>query len=137
MKQWSWVIFLLLGLLILIFSAYNAIFIPALDPADRDMGWAWLTTDPEIIEYIKFNFRAQGMWIFVYGWLVITTSVGGFRQGERWAWLGLCSVPMVLLLMLLMMPWTLPVLIIPLISAVGALALTRENLVVENKRENI
>lgn len=137
MKQWSWVIFLLLGLLILIFSAYNAFFIPALDPADPDMGWAWLTTNPEIIEYIKFNFRAQGMWIFVYGWLVIATSVGGFRQGERWSWLGLCSVPMVLLLMLLMMPWTLPVLIIPLFSAVVALALTRENLVVENKRENI
>ena len=127
-KQWSWVIFLLLGLLILVFAWYNAFFIPALDPADPDMGWAWLTTDLEIIEYIKFNFRAQGMWIFVYGLLVIATAVGGFRQGERWAWLGLCSVPLVLCLMLLMMPWTLPVLFLPLMLSIVALVLSRNHL---------
>ena len=127
-KQWSWVIFLLLGLLILVFAWYNAFFIPALDPADPDMGWAWLTTDPEIIEYIKFNFRAQGMWIFAYGLLVIAAAVGGFRQGERWAWLGLCSVPLVLCLMLLMMPWTLPVLFFPLMLSIVALALSRNHL---------
>jgi hypothetical protein len=127
-KQWSWVIFLLLGLLILVFAWYNAFFIPALDPADPDMGWAWLTTDPEIIEYIKFNFRAQGMWIFAYGLLVIAAAVGGFRQGERWAWLGLCSVPLVLCLMLLMMPWTLPVLFLPLMLSIVALALSRNHL---------
>ncbi|MAU01388.1 MAG: hypothetical protein CL608_29970 [Anaerolineaceae bacterium] len=127
-KQWSWVIFLLLGLLILVFAWYNAFFIPALDPDDPDMGWAWLTTDPEIIEYIKFNFRAQGMWIFAYGLLVIAAAVGGFRQGERWAWLGLCSVPLVLCLMLLMMPWTLPVLFLPLMLSIVALALSRNHL---------
>ncbi len=127
-KQWSWVIFLLLGLLILVFAWYNAFFIPALDPADPDMGWPWLTTDPEIIEYIKFNFRAQGMWIFAYGLLVIAAAVGGFRQGERWAWLGLCSVPLVLCLMLLMMPWTLPVLFLPLMLSIVALALSRNHL---------
>jgi hypothetical protein len=127
-KQWSWVIFLLLGLLILVFAWYNAFFIPALDPTDPDMGWAWLTTDPEIIEYIKFNFRAQGMWIFAYGLLVIAAAVGGFRQGERWAWLGLCSVPLVLCLMLLMMPWTLPVLFLPLMLSIVALALSRNHL---------
>jgi len=137
MKQWSWVIFLLLGLLILLFAAYNAIFIPALDPADPNMGWAWLTTDPEIIEYIKFNFRAQGMWIFGYGLLVIATAVGGFRQGERWAWLGLCSVPIILLLMSIMMPWTLPVLIVPLLLALVALVLSRENLVVSTPKETV
>jgi len=127
-KQWSWVIFLLLGLLILVFAWYNAFFIPALDPADPDMGWAWLTTDLEIIEYIKFNFRAQGMWIFAYGLLVIAAAVGGFRQGERWAWLGLCSVPLVLCLMLLMMPWTLPVLFLPLMLSIVALVLSRNHL---------
>jgi hypothetical protein len=127
-KQWSWVIFLLLGLLILVFAWYNAFFIPALDPADPDMGWAWLTTDPEIIEYIKFNFRAQGMWIFAYGLLVIAAAVGGFQQGESWAWLGLCSVPLVLCLMLLMMPWTLPVLFLPLMLSIVALALSRNHL---------
>jgi len=137
MKRWSWFVFLLLGLLILVFAAYNAFFIPAIDPADADMGWAWLTTDPEIIEYIKFNFRAQGMWIFGYALLVIATAVGGFRQGDRWAWLGLCSVPLVLVLMALMMPWTLPVLIVPLLLALAALATSYNQRAIESKREII
>ena len=121
MKQYSWSIFLILGLLILLFAAYNALYIPALDPADPDEGWGWLTTDPEIIEYIKFNFRVQGMWQIGYGLLVLATAVGGLRQQQRWAWWGLWSVPLVLLLMAFMMPWTLPLLIIPLLAAVGAL----------------
>lgn len=135
MKRWSWFVFLLLGLLILVFAAYNAFFIPTIDPADADIGWAWLTTDPEIIEYIKFNFRAQGMWIFGYALLVVATAVGGFRQGDRWAWLGLCSVPLVLVLMSLMMPWTLPVLIIPLLLALAALAASYNQRPSESKRE--
>lgn len=128
MKRWNWIIFLLLGVLIIFFSLYNAVYIPALDPADPDEGWAWLTTNPEIIGYIKFNFRVQGMWQLGYGLLVIATAVGGFRQGERGAWLGLCSAPLVLILMSLMMPWTIPVLIVPLIFAVAALAVSREHL---------
>lgn len=128
MKRWNWIIFLILGVLIILFSIYNAVYIPALDPADPSEGWAWLTTNPEIIDYIKFNFRVQGMWKLGYGLLVMATAVGGFRQGERWAWLGLCSVPSVLIFMSLMMPWTMPVLIVPLLLAVAALAATRGHL---------
>ncbi len=125
MKQHAWLIFLALGLLILLFAAYNAFYIPALDPVDPDQGWAWLTRDPEIIAYIKFYFQVQGMWQFGYGLLVVATAVGGLRQNQKWAWIGLWSVPLVLLLMLTMMPWTLPVLIVPLLAAVGILILIR------------
>ena len=128
MKRWNWIVFLILGVLIILFSMYNASYIPALDPADPEEGWAWLTTNPEIIDYIKFNFRVQGVWQLGYGLLVMATAVGGFRQGERWAWLGLCSVPLVLILMSLMMPWTMPVLIVLLLLAVAALAATRGHL---------
>jgi len=128
MKRWSWIIFLILGVLIILFSLYNALYIPALDPADPNEGWAWLTTDPEIISYIKFNFRVQGLWQLGYGLLVMATAVGGFRQGERWAWLGLCSVPLLLILMSLMMPWTRPVLIVLLLFAMAALVASRGNL---------
>jgi hypothetical protein len=38
MKKYHWIIFLVLGVLILLFAAYNAFYIPALDPADPDQG---------------------------------------------------------------------------------------------------
>ena len=125
MKRYAWLVFVVLGLLILLFAAYNAIYIPALDPADPDEGWVWLTTDPEIIDYIKFNFQVQGMWQMGYGLLVMATAVGGLRQKQRWAWYGLWSVPLVLLLMATMMPWTIPVLIVPWIMAVASLVIAR------------
>ena len=120
MKQYGWLIFLMIGGLILLFAAYNALYIPTIDPADPEMGWEWLTTDPEIIEYIKFNFRVQGIWIFGYGLLVMAASLA-LRRGNRWAWLGLWSVPVVILTLLPMMPWTLPVFFLPLAAAVGSL----------------
>ena len=125
MKQYGWIVFVILGVLILVFAGYNAIYIPVIDPADPDMGWAWLTTDPEVIAYIKFSFRVQGMWQLGYGLLVIVTAVGGLRQQQRWAWWGLCSVPLVLLLMTFMMPWTVPILIVLLAAAVASLAIVR------------
>lgn len=111
----------------MLFAVYNAFYIPALDPADPDEGWAWLTTDPEIIEYIKFNFRVQGMWQFGYGLLVMAAAFV-LRQGSRWAWMGLWSVPLVLIFMTLMMPWTLPVIFLPMAAGIGALLLSRPNL---------
>lgn len=124
MKRFGWIIFLVIGGLILLFGVYNALYIPGLDPADPEQGWAWLTTDPEIIEYIKFNFRVQGIWIFGYGLLVIAAAIA-LRRGNRWAWLGLWSVPLVILTLLPMMPWTLPVFFLPLFAAIGTLLVSR------------
>ena len=116
----------------MLFAAYNAFYIPALDPADPNQGWAWLTRDPEIIDYIKFYFRIQGMWQFVYGLLVIATAIGGLRQQQKWAWIGLWSVPLVLVLMSFMAPWTFPILTVPLLVAVGTLLLSRPIVFNEN-----
>ncbi|HET6447399.1 MAG TPA: hypothetical protein VFI27_22785 [candidate division Zixibacteria bacterium] len=132
MKKQSWLIFLVLGILILFFAAYNAFYIPALDPADPDQGWAWLTSDPEIIEYIKFYFRIQGMWQLGFGLLVIATAVGGLRQRQKWAWIGLWSVPLVLILMSFMAPWTLPILLVLILMAIGSLYLSRPAVFSEN-----
>ena len=128
MKQYSWLIFVVLGLLIWLFASYNAFYIPSLDPADPDTGWTWLTTDPEVIEYIKFYFRIQGIWQFGYGLLVIATAIGGLRQQQKWAWIGLWSVPIVIVLFAMMAPWTLPMLIVPLLLAIAGLILSRSNL---------
>jgi len=99
MKKHHWIIFLVLGLLILLFAAYN--------------------------EYIKYYFRIQGMWQFAYGLLVIATAAGGLRQHQRWAWIGSWSVPLVPALMAFMAPWTLPVLIVPILVAISTLLLSR------------
>jgi hypothetical protein len=124
MKRYGWLVFLVLGALILIWAADNAVFIPALDPADPERGWAWLTTDPEIIEYVKFNFRFMGMWQIGYGLLVISAAFG-LRKGHRCAWTGLWSVPLVVVLLLPMMPWILPVVAIPFLAAIGTLLYLR------------
>lgn len=124
MKQYGWLIFLVIGALILLFAAYNALYIPTIDPADPEMGWEWLTTDPEIIEYIKYNFRVQGIWIFGYGLLVMAAALA-LRRGNRWAWLGLWSVPLVILILTPMMPWTLPVFFLPLVGSIGTLLTSR------------
>ena len=85
-SQQSWVLLFLVGLGIAYFAYDNLVVIPALDPADPDRGWAWLTTDPEVIDYIKFSFRNFGYWILAVAVFVTVISATGFRQGERWAW---------------------------------------------------
>lgn len=49
----AWGLLLLVGLAIAYFAYDNIIVIPALDRADPDRGWAWLTTDPAVIDDIK------------------------------------------------------------------------------------
>lgn len=56
-RNYGWVFFMVIGLGTLYFAYDNFFVIPALDVRDPDRGWAWLTTDPEIIDYIKFYFR--------------------------------------------------------------------------------
>ncbi len=124
MKKYGWLIFLILGVLVIAFAGYNAFFIPRIEPTDPNLGWAWLTNDPEVIEYIKFNFRNQGIWLLGYGLLLIATAAGGMRQKQKWAWVGLWSLPLVLVLYIAMTPWTLPMLVVPLLVAVGTLLLS-------------
>lgn len=116
-------IFGLVSVSVLAFAAYNYFYVPALDPADPQRGWTWLTTDVETVDYIKFYFRMQGIWQLGFAILVLATA-GCLRQGSRLAWLGLWSVPVVLLLVGLQAPWTLPVLVVPILLSLVALMLT-------------
>ena len=70
----SWVLLFLVGLGIAYFAYDNLVVIPALDPADPDRGWAWLTTDPKVIEYIKFLFRNFGYWVLAVAVFVTVSS---------------------------------------------------------------
>ncbi len=116
-------IFGLVAVAVLFFAGYNYFYVPAIEPADPTRGWGWLTNDFETVDYIKFYFRMQGIWQLGFAILVFAAA-GCLHQGSRRAWLGLWSVPVVLLLVGAQAPWTLPVLVAPILLSLVALMLT-------------
>lgn len=119
----SWVLFFLVGLVLAYFAYDNIVVIPNLDPVDPDRGWSWLTTDPKVIDYIKFWFRIFGIWVLAVAALVIVISVTGFRNGERWAWYSLLYLPIHIGINMAIWPWALPVLSVVMILALAGLLL--------------
>jgi len=65
----------------------------------------------------------QGIWQLGFAILVLAAA-SCLRQGSRRAWLGLWSVPVVLLLVGAQSPWTLPILAAPILLSLVALGLT-------------
>lgn len=110
-RRVGWTIIFAVGLLFLYFAYDNFFVIPALGVHDPDRGWAWLTTDPEIIDYIKFYFRIFGLRVLAFGMLTIITAATGLRQGNRQAWGILFIVPMLIGLHVIVWPWMAPLLI--------------------------
>lgn len=121
--QKSWVLFFLVGLGITYFAYDNIVTIPAIDPADPERGWTWLTTDPEVIEYIKFWFRNFGIWVLAVAVFVIVISVTGFRQGDRWAWYSFLYLPMHIGIHMMIWPWSIPILSVLMIMTLTGLIL--------------
>jgi len=114
LRENSWVLIFLVGLFMLYYAYYNMVSIPNLNPADPDRGWAWLSSDPEVIEYIKFIFRFLGIWVLLSGITTCVIAATGYRKSEKWAWYSLLYVPFHFLLFAILTPWT-AVLMIPLI----------------------
>ncbi|MBT3337986.1 MAG: hypothetical protein HN855_01890 [Anaerolineae bacterium] len=48
--RYAWLLLFFVGMSLAFYAYDNLIVIPALDPADPDRGWAWLTSDPDVIE---------------------------------------------------------------------------------------
>lgn len=118
----SWVLLFLVGLLMTYFAYDNLVVIPALDPADPERGWQWLTTDPEVIEYIKFWFRNFGVWVLAVAVFVMVISATGFRRRQRWAWYSLLYLPIHIAIHMVLWPWTIPILaVVMLITLAGLL----------------
>lgn len=122
-SQYSWVLLFLVGLLIAYFAYDNLLVIPSLDPADPERGWRWLTTDPEVIEYIKFWFRNFGFWVLAVAVFVMVISATGFRKGERWAWYSLLYLPVHIAIHMVMWPWTIPILAVLMLMTLAGLLL--------------
>ena len=119
----SWVLIFIVGLGIAYFAYDNLIVIPAL-PADHpERGWLWLTSDPEVIEYIQTWFRSFGIWVLAVAIFVIVISVTGFRQGQRWAWYSLLYLPVHIGIHMFIWPWTVPVLFVLMLLTLAGLLL--------------
>ena len=118
----GWMILFAFGLLFLYFAYDNFFVVPALDVHDPDRGWAWLTTDPEIIAYIKLYFRVFGIRVFGFAMLTLWTTVYGLREGYRSGWIPLLLVPLLVAIHLLLWPWPwfIPILIsLALLAGLG------------------
>ena len=122
MKDRAWIVFIALGAFFLLFALYYMLYLPVIAPAEQ---WDWLTSDSEVISFIRFNFRVQGVWLIGFALLVLATAVGGYRRHQTWAWYAIWVVPLVILLAGVVMPWTLPILIVLFMGAVAALVLSR------------
>ena len=119
----AWLLLFIVGLGLAYYAYYNLFFIPALDPVDPDQGWAWLTTDPDVIEYIKWWFRTLGFWVLAVSIFVLIISSTGYRRGERWAWYSLTYLPVHILIHVFIWPWNAPLLIAVLFLVTAGLAL--------------
>ncbi len=113
--KYSWLILFTIGLALLYYAYVNIVVIPALDPADPDRGWAWLTSDPQVIEYIKFWFRNFGIWVLAVAVFVLVISATGYRNGQRWAWYSLLYLPVHIAIHMVIWPWTIPILAVLMI----------------------
>jgi len=122
-SKYAWMLLLIAGIGMAIFAYDNLVVIPTLDPADPDRGWAWLTSDPEVIEYIKFWFRNFGFWVLAVSVFVMVTSVTGYRQGDRWAWFALLYLPIHIAIHMVIWPWTIPILAVLLLLVLAGLFL--------------
>jgi len=109
--NYGWILFTFIGFLILYFAYDNIFVLPALDVNDPDRGWAWLTTDPEVMEYIKFYFRIFGLRVLSVALMTILTASIGLREGSRNAWNVLFIIPVLFAVHMVVWPWLFPILI--------------------------
>jgi hypothetical protein len=133
-RKFGWIFFFIIGLAFLYFAYDNIFVIPTLDVYDPDRGWAWLTTDPEIIDYFKFHFRLFGVWILAFGMLILLTAMTGLRAGSRRAWGILFIVPILVGVHFFIWPWTAPILIgVILFSGIGLWLSYPKTIAIENE----
>ncbi|MEK6221640.1 MAG: hypothetical protein N2D54_05280 [Chloroflexota bacterium] len=105
-RKFGWIFFIILGLAFLYYAYINLFVFPALDPRDPELGWAWLTTDSEVIDYIKFYFRVFGVRVLAFGMLTLLTAATGLRSGSRRAWGILFIMPILVGVHIIIWPWT-------------------------------
>jgi hypothetical protein len=133
--RYSWVLLFAIGLVLLYYAYDNIVVIPAIDPADPERGWDWLTADPQVIEYIKFWFRIYGIWVLAVAVFVLVISATGYRLGQRWAWFSLLYLPVHIAIHMFIWPWTIPILAVLLVLTLLGLFLPLRIFFPRNERD--
>ena len=119
----AWIIFFIIGLFFLFYAIDNIFVIPGLDCEDPERGWAWLTCEPEVIDYVKYWFRMLGIWAAAAAAFTLLVSATGFRQGQPWAWYAMWIVPLILLSQLYFIPWFFGLYLLLIAMSLAGLAL--------------
>lgn len=134
LSKYAWLLLFGVGLALAVYAYDNLVTIPGLDPADPDRGWDWLTTDAEVIEYIKFWFRTFGLWVLAVSIFVMVLSATGYRKGQRWAWYSLLYLPVHILIHIFIWPWLTPILLTVLLIVIAGLVLPLRTFFPEEQR---
>lgn len=122
MKGLFWIVFLLIGLIILAISLQSILVVAG---STLDGRLDWLTSNPEVLEFVGHLFRALGVWQLAVGLLVLAVAVTGYRNRQPWAWVVMWVVPVLLIGVTLVMPWLVPFTAVLLILAAVTLLLSR------------
>ena len=115
-EKHAWIIFLASGIFILIFIGFNFLLFPSIDAKH----WDWLTSDSEVVNYLRTSTRAAGLLAMGFASLTIAVSLTGYRKGEKWSWYTLWYLPVFFGLLALVWPWLWPLLtLLVIISLLG------------------
>ncbi len=116
--KYAWVLFLPSGILLLAFPLISLLQSYFFDPELK--GLNWLTSDPAILGFIRWNFTFQSLFSTGFGVFIMATSLTGYRRHERWAWYAFLYLPLFLLGVQVLAYWlfliTIPLLIMSLLG---------------------
>ena len=85
----AWQVFVVLGVLV----GVHAVYLMVLPSADPDH-WREYTTDPEMLSYLRDQFRSSGAFQLGFSILAVVVSARWFRAGDPYAWAVLWFYPL-------------------------------------------
>lgn len=123
LRKNAWLLIFAVGLVLLIYAYDNVVVLPGMPPDDPERGWAWLTQEPAVLDYIQSWFRTFGLWVLAVAVFVLVVSATGYRSGQRWAFYSLLYLPLHIVIHMLLWPWLIPILALLLLMVLAGLAL--------------
>ena len=85
----AWQVFVVLGVLV----GVHAVYLMVLPSADPDH-WREYTTDPEVLGYLRDQFRSSGAFQLGFSIFAVVVSARWFRAGDPYAWAVLWFYPL-------------------------------------------
>ena len=113
-RQYSWLVFAVLGLYPLTWSL--GLCVPCF-PGH----WDWLTKDVEVLRYLATTWRLTSFLSLGVALFTVAVAATAYRHGEKWAWYAFWYWPVFLAIYIpTMHPWTWPITVPFLVASVLA-----------------